>query len=342
LPHIKVLLEKQCRVFSHSRYHLSIVFDQLSGFITEEMSQCKNIKSRENRQCVESSLKMLRIYIRDKLEKVPENGCIIYFGIDQYDDRIMQIIEPLQPVPCFYYKCDKRFHVEPFEKLFEVNPHGYVVFVDGKQYMIYKYVGNWIRLKQGNALLVKRQRKGGQSALRFARHAEESRHHYISHVVDVINNLIKIPHKNVPPLYLFGSEELKNMLLENMCLKVNFKTESRYYSFDDNTIKDPYFEQLMKTKDTTDIDKKAEHITDLLKMDPDWLLFSDSEIIENIQHLEYVIFLDKPNNSSRICMIDNEKLTDKIYKLSINSKYYSMLHMYMAIGKLFYKNGATD
>jgi hypothetical protein len=105
--------------------------------------------------------------------------------------------------------------------------------------LIYQYNGSWKKIKSLNANLIKRQKNGVQSSVRFSRLSEESR--YIVRVIDWIDKFVITKANN----YIFGSRELKDMLISSQTIKIKFMTSDIYYQFDDRTILDPYFRQLM-------------------------------------------------------------------------------------------------
>ena len=128
-------------------------------------------------------------------EMIGENGILIFYGINRLGDGIKEIIKPADPITDFHYKCTKRFLTEEFEPLFAHKPIGHVVLINGEECHIYQFNGSWKKLKTINGNLIKRQKNGGQSSVRFSRLAEESRAIYITRVVDHLNDLLE-PHQN--------------------------------------------------------------------------------------------------------------------------------------------------
>lgn len=290
------------------------------------MAQAPNIKNRVNRQSVERALKMFKSNMK-LVAKIPDNGIIYCFGIDEFDQEIFEGIVPPNPVDRFYYKCDRLFHLEQYDKMFEKKSSGHVVFIDGTECIVYKYDGLWTRMKYFDALLVKRQSKGGQSSVRFARLAEESRDHYITHVVDTLNEVIT---DNKSINYVFGGDELKKMLLTRTDLKAKFKTESAYHTFNRETIYEPYFVALMNTVNNDDINKIAQQIVTYIEVEPEYLLFSPTEIAMQKDNVEYVLIISEK-------LSEFELGDKKIYKLNIDNLLYGRLNGFQIIGKLYYK-----
>lgn len=224
------------------------------------------------------------------MTKLDEHGTIFCFGIDSGNSEIYEELIPPNPVTKFYYRCDRTFHLDQYDMLFQAPSRGFVVLIDGKECLIYQFNGSWKRVKHFDALLIKRQRKGGQSSVRFARLAEESRIHYISHIVDEINKL------EGDNWYVFGGEEMKTMLLESAQLKPKIKTDSLYHTFNKDTIKDVYFTQLMNNQHNVNNDEQISKImteaVELLDLNPDYLLFTEEEVLSRKEEVEWVLCVD--------------------------------------------------
>jgi len=253
---------------------------------------------------------------------IGENGILLFYGIDKNGYDIKEMFVPPNPITEFYYVCTRKFEIERFKTLFESKPIGHVIFISGIECLIYQYNGIWKKIKSITANLIKRHHMGGQSALRFSRLAEESRTHYITHIIDWINKLIIINKNN----YVFGSRELKNKLLESKELKIKLKTEDCYHIFNNDTIKDDYFTKLLSNIEFKNSNKINEIVT-LLEKDPDYLLFSDEEIQTNIDNVEYIVII-KPN----------KKYNKETIILPENHPMYKKLMYFQVIGKLYHKD----
>jgi hypothetical protein len=189
-------------------------FSNIRLFLTKEIADAKNIKNRINRQTVSRLLTKLDVYFNSKdIDKYKQNfGLVIYIGIDEYNNEIFEILEPLILLNNFYYRCSDKFEIDRFINLFEDNNSRniFITLVDGNQCIIYELnKGQLIKKSQLNANLIKRHKKGGQSAVRFGRLAEESRQTYITLIMDKLKIYI-----NNNPCLLFGSNELTKMLMD--------------------------------------------------------------------------------------------------------------------------------
>lgn len=211
-------------------------------------------------------------------------GLIILVGITHDNTEFFNILQPTIPILNFYYKCDKTFDIDYLSQYFIELPSGFVIFINGDKCMIYEFNNKFKKLKTINANLINRQRKGGQSSVRFSRLAEESRYHYVVHCIDYINKFCIESDNN----YIFGSKEIKNMLLTNNNLNIKLKEDNThdYSKFDDTSINNPYFLNLMKKSGEDEGDKHNEELLNLISTNPDILLFSLEEIEENNNLIE--------------------------------------------------------
>jgi hypothetical protein len=272
-----------------------------------------------------------------KTEIKNTNGLLMFAGIDSNGYEILEYIEPPVAIQSFYYCCAKKFETDRFIDLFSEKQQAYVVLISGDECIIYEWVGSWKKRKTITANLIKRHGKGGQSSVRFSRLAEESRHHYIVHCVDHINEIMSDMNKQCRA-FIYGGEELKGMLLSHPSLKINFITDSIYHTFNSRTIYEPFFTQLIKTVPTEDL-RDAE-LVELINRDPDYLLFSAEEVLDNLDNLEYILVIqpDIINNDIYNMIIAK----NNYYLLDIKSKSYAILKNFVVIGKLFYKSGIIN
>ncbi|NYT04835.1 MAG: peptide chain release factor 1 [Methanomicrobiales archaeon] len=141
--------------------------------LRDEFGQCANIKSKQTRTNVQSAissvLSRLKYYNRP-----PENGMAVFCGtIKLGGDRTdleCTIIEPPEPLGLYMYRCSSNFELEPLlQMLHEKEVYGLIV-IDRREAYIGFLRGNRIEPMSGVTSTVPgKQRKGGQSAMRFQR-----------------------------------------------------------------------------------------------------------------------------------------------------------------------------
>jgi hypothetical protein len=283
-----------------------------STFLNKELATAKNIKNRVNRLNVIRLLKKIQNNVLNSYK----NGVLIYCGIDEYKKEIFEIIEPEVECNIFYYNCGNKFNTE-FIKKFSKNYDGNIIFVNGNETFIYNYNGSFKKSKHINGNLVKRHKKGGQSQKRFERLAEESRIVYVNHIIDYLNEL------NSNKNWIFGSDEILNLILKNNNLKVKLNNGG-FLNFNNETINDTdTFLNYLKLEDDDKNNIIFEKIVFYLDTDPDYLDFEPN----NFNEMKFFITKIKDEN-----MINSEKCL----KLNTNNKYYERLHIFDYIGLKYY------
>lgn len=294
-----------------------------STFLTKEIATSKNIKNRINRQNVIRILTKIQV---NMVNKTYINGVLIYCGIDNNNREIFELIEPEIECNIFYYNCGNKFITDYIGK-FSEKECGSIIFVNGNETIIYSYNGKFNKIKQFNANLIKRHKKGGQSQKRFEELAEISRNDYVTKIIDTINELKS--KKN----WIFGSLEILNKVLNHKSLlkKLN---NGGFLDFNNNTINDTkkfidYLE--CNNNDLDEIILKK--IVYYLDTDPDYLDFIPS----NYNDMKNFIIKDE-----LIKNYPDLKESDKRIKLRYNSKYYERLHIFDYIGLKYFSQCDYD
>lgn len=291
-----------------------MVFPQIivfSNFLDKEISTAKNIKNRLNRHNVVNTLTKIREFI--KSIKYPK-GVFIFAGVDEYDEYIFKFLEPEIELNTFMYDCSNKFDIYNIDKYMKKHD-GSIIFVNGNECLIYLWTnGNFHKMRHIDANLVKRHKKGGQSQLRFSRHAEESRAYYVSHVIDQIN-VIKTKNN-----FIFGSDEIRKMIIERkkdifVCIN-----DGGFYDFNNTSICDKnYWLKYIDVQEN--YEKYYEKIVSLLDIDPDGLDFD----VENRENMEYYIYMH------------NKTKSQKQIPLELNSSYYEKLAPFQYIGVKYFR-----
>ncbi len=289
----------------------SIVF---SKFIRKELSTASNIKDRLNRQSV------IRLLTRISENINPSSyprGVFIFAGINEYSKEILEVVEPILSSNLFYYNCSNKFDTDIVQPYFKSHS-GSIIFVNGDQCLIYEHSSDFRKKKHITANLIKRHHKGGQSSIRFARLAEESRLHYVTYVIDNLNSL------STSTNWIFGSDEIRKMILERRDeIKISIQ-DGGFLEFTEETIRDrkkwiSYLEMESKSNDDTILEK----IIFYLDTDPDYLDFEPSHMD---QMKTYII------NDSRI----QDQSSHRI-ELSRQSPFYARLGIFPYIGLRWFR-----
>jgi hypothetical protein len=293
----------------HLLFHQCIAFSQ---WIAKEITTAKKIKNRINRQSVINTLIRINEFVSNA--KYPK-GMFIFAGINEYNEKILYTIEPIVKSTTFIYDCSNRFNTHFIQKHME-ELSGTVVFVNGNEYYIYVWssvLGTFKKFKQHDACLQKRQKKGGQSAVRIARLAEETRIIYITNLIDTLNTLTTTTN------WIFGSDEMLSLLFERKS-KINIKIENGgFLEFDKDTINDTN-KWILYIQNNNNFDKYYEKA----------VLYLDT----NIDRLDFDI--NNCNDMDFFITTNSVKQHDKEILLDINSIYYKRLHIFNYIGIKYY------
>ncbi len=301
-------------------FHQITVFSQ---FIEKEISTARNIKSRVNRHNV------LNVLTRISENYIPSNlGIFIFAGIDEFGEFIYKTISPVIRCDIFVYNCSNRFDTS-FVSKYMLEIDGSIIFASGDETLIYSFdrqLGIFKKIKQINGNLIKRHKKGGQSALRFSRLAEESRQTYTTHVIDYINAL------NNTNIYIFGSQEIVEMIVEKKSSK-NQIINGGFIEFNSDTIKDTKrWIGLLSNKSNLNLfDNKYEEIVSLLETNPDALDFDP----KNKDQMKWFVELKDSSASpvEQVCLRANAK---NIPWPNKSSKYWTRFNGFEYIGVKYF------
>jgi len=141
--------------------------------LRDEYGQCANIKSKQTRTNVQSAISSILARLK-YYKRPPENGMAVFCGTillgGDRTDLQCSIIEPPEPLNLYMYRCSSRFELEPLmDMLEEKNIYGLLV-IDRREAYWGFLRGNRIDPVNGATSTVPgKQRKGGQSSVRFQR-----------------------------------------------------------------------------------------------------------------------------------------------------------------------------
>ncbi|MHC1626831.1 MAG: peptide chain release factor aRF-1 [Methanoculleaceae archaeon] len=141
--------------------------------LRDEFGQSSNIKSKQTRMNVQAALSSILSRLK-YYRRPPENGLAIFCGtVNVGGDRTSlecTIIEPPEPLPLYMYRCSSRFELEPLEEMLEEKDVYGLIVIDRREAYIGFLRGNRVEPVNGVTSTVPgKQRKGGQSSVRFQR-----------------------------------------------------------------------------------------------------------------------------------------------------------------------------
>lgn len=167
----------------------------------DELSTASNIKLKATKLAAIEALKHIQVYLKT-LKNIPENGIALFSG------NCLKTIVPPNRIKQFIYKCDKKFHVTSLYDLYEEHDNYGIILVSGSETSFYILNHGHKLIYKMNVSLQSRQKKGGQSAVRIARLAEEKRFIYVKSIVEKLNALFI----DVKGIIIAGPAEMKNAI----------------------------------------------------------------------------------------------------------------------------------
>lgn len=145
----------------------------VTGQLRDEFGQCANIKSKQTRTNVQSAISSILSRLK-YYKNPPPNGMAIFCGTIQLQgdrtDLECTIIDPPEPLNLYMYRCSSNFELEPLKQMLEEKVVYGLLVLDRREAYWGFLRGNRIEPVNGaNSTVPGKQRKGGQSSVRFAR-----------------------------------------------------------------------------------------------------------------------------------------------------------------------------
>ena len=186
----------------------------------QEHSEASNIKSKQTRTNVQDALTSIKDRLRYYDTFPPENGMVLFSGaIDSgggQTSMITRILEdPPQPIESFRYHCDSAFLTEPLEEMLADQGLYGLIVLDRREANV-----GWLRgkrveaVKSASSLVPGKQRKGGQSAQRFARLRLEAIDNFYQKVAGMANDLFVPKRHEIDGILVGGPSPTKDEFLD--------------------------------------------------------------------------------------------------------------------------------
>ena len=188
--------------------------------VTQEHSEASNIKSKQTRTAVQDALTSIKDRLKYYDTFPPENGIVLFSGaIDSGGGRTEMITRtlesPPQSIESFRYHCDSDFLTEPLEHMLEDQGLFGLVVLDRREANV-----GWLRgkrveaVKSASSLVPGKQRKGGQSAQRFARLRLEAIDNFYQEVAGMANDLMVPKRHEMDGILVGGPSPTKDEFLD--------------------------------------------------------------------------------------------------------------------------------
>ncbi|MFB6074283.1 MAG: peptide chain release factor aRF-1 [Haloarculaceae archaeon] len=187
--------------------------------VTQEHSEASNIKSKETRTNVQDALTSIKDRLR-YYDTAPENGMVLFSGaIDAgggQTEMVTRVLEsPPDPIQSFRYHCDAEFLTEPLEEMLADKGLFGLVVLDRREANVGWLKGKRVEpVKSASSLVPGKQRKGGQSAQRFARLRLEAIDNFYQEVAGMANDLFVPKRHEMDGVLVGGPSPTKDEFLD--------------------------------------------------------------------------------------------------------------------------------
>jgi peptide chain release factor subunit 1 len=188
--------------------------------VTQEHSEAANIKSKQTRTNVQDALTSIKDRLRYYDTYPPESGMVIFSGaVDSGGGRTEMVTRtlesPPQSVESFRYHCDSNFLTDPLEEMLADKGLFGLIVLDRREANV-----GWLRgkrvepVKSASSLVPGKQRKGGQSAQRFARLRLEAIDNFYQEVAGMANDLFVPERHEMDGILVGGPSPTKDEFLD--------------------------------------------------------------------------------------------------------------------------------
>ncbi len=188
--------------------------------VTQEHSEAANIKSKQTRTAVQDALTSIKDRLRYYDTFPPDNGIVLFSGaVDSGGGRtemVTKVLEsPPQPIESFRYHCDSDFLTEPLEEMLADKGLYGLIVLDRREANVGWLKGKRIEpVKSASSLVPGKQRKGGQSAQRFARLRLEAIDNFYQEVAGMANDLFVPKRHEIDGILVGGPSPTKDEFLD--------------------------------------------------------------------------------------------------------------------------------
>ncbi|RAW45404.1 peptide chain release factor 1 [Halorubrum sp. 48-1-W] len=188
--------------------------------VTQEHSEASNIKSKQTRTNVQDALTSIKDRLRYYDTFPPENGMVIFSGaVDSGGGRTEMVTRtlesPPQPVESFRYHCDSAFLTDPLEHMLADSGLFGLIVLDRREANVGWLKGKRVEpVKSASSLVPGKQRKGGQSAQRFARLRLEAIDNFYQEVAGMADELFVPKRHELDGILVGGPSPTKDEFLD--------------------------------------------------------------------------------------------------------------------------------
>ncbi|QCJ47154.1 MULTISPECIES: peptide chain release factor aRF-1 [Haloprofundus] len=188
--------------------------------VVQEHSEAANIKSKQTRTNVQDALTSIKDRLRYFDTFPPDNGIVIFSGaINSGGGQTTMVTKtlesPPEPVQSFRYHCDSAFLTEPLEQMLSDKGLFGLIVLDRREANVGWLKGKRVEpVKSASSLVPGKQRKGGQSAQRFARLRLEAIDNFYQEVAEMANDLFVAKRHDIDGILVGGPSPTKDEFLD--------------------------------------------------------------------------------------------------------------------------------
>jgi peptide chain release factor subunit 1 len=188
--------------------------------VTQEHSEASNIKSKQTRTNVQDALTSIKDRLRYYDTYPPDNGIVIFSGaVDAgggQTNMVTKVLEsPPDPIQSFRYHCDSDFLTEPLEEMLSDKGLFGLIVLDRREANVGWLKGKRVEpVKSASSLVPGKQRKGGQSAQRFARLRLEAIDNFYQEIAGMADDLFVPKRHELDGILVGGPSPTKDEFLD--------------------------------------------------------------------------------------------------------------------------------
>ena len=187
--------------------------------VRQEHSEASNIKSKATRTNVQDALSSIQSRLKG-YDRTPENGMVIFSGaVDAKGDKTeMETIvleNPPQSVESYIYHCDSNFETEPLKEMLRDKSLYGLIVLDRREANVGWLSGKRVEpVANATSLVPGKQKKGGQSAQRFARLRREAIDKFYKEVAEMANEVFVPRRGEVDGVLIGGPSPTKEEFID--------------------------------------------------------------------------------------------------------------------------------
>ena len=159
---------------------------EVTGHLKDEYTKTEHITDKGTRTRAQSAISSILSNLKN-YEHLPSHGLAIFCGKNRADpngaDLPCTIIEPVEPLNIYLYRCAPTFDIEPLKQMLDgKNVYGLLVLDVREAYWGFLRGNHVEYIGSSTGDVPSKQRKGGQSAPRFQRLREIAINEFFSRV----------------------------------------------------------------------------------------------------------------------------------------------------------------